>query len=52
MAVFYVLILLPMMIQHFVIKKDGFSYEKKNKIALTVFFVLFIAMHPHTLLSV
>lgn len=40
MTVFYILVLIPVIIQHFVIKKNGLPYETKNKIALTVFFIL------------
>ena len=38
MAVFYVLLLLPVMIQHFTIKGHHISYEKRNKRALAFFF--------------
>ncbi len=40
MAVFYILLLVPMLIQHIVIGKKQIDFEKKNKRALFVFFVL------------
>lgn len=40
MAVFFVLLLVPIMIQHFEIRSDHINYEKKNRIALAVFFVI------------
>lgn len=39
MAVFYVLLFVPIIMQHFVVKKGHIDYEKKNKNALTFFFV-------------
>lgn len=40
MAVFYILLLVPMLIQHIVIGKKQIDFEKKNKRALFVFFLL------------
>ena len=40
MWIFYILLLVPMMIQHFTIRKNQIDYEKKNQRALLVFFVL------------
>lgn len=40
MGVFYVLLLVPMCIQHFTIKGLNTNYESKNKKALAIFFVL------------
>ena len=40
MAVFYVLLFVPIIMQHFVVKKEYIDYEKKNKNALAVFFFL------------
>lgn len=39
MWIFYILLLIPMMIQHFTIRDYRINYEKKNKSALTFFFV-------------
>lgn len=38
MAVFYVLLLIPMLIQHFTLSGNNFSFEKKNKHAVAFFF--------------
>ena len=40
MWVFYILLLIPLAIQHFAIKKIGIDYRKKNQRALFFFFVL------------
>lgn len=40
MGVFVVLILIPMMMQHIVIKGLHLDYQKRNKAAVTVFFML------------
>ena len=39
MAVFYILFLVPVMLQHFSVKRNELLYEKKNKWALLFFFV-------------
>lgn len=39
MAVFYILILVPIAIQHFAIKGHRVNYKKKNQIALMFFFI-------------
>ncbi len=41
MWVFVVLLLVPIIIQHFTIKQTNIDYEKKNKLALLFFFVMF-----------
>ncbi len=41
MGVFFVLLLVPVMIQHFIIRGYRFDYEKRNKRALAFFFFLF-----------
>lgn len=41
MIVFFILLLIPMMIQHFALSGFAISYEKKNKFALGLFFLLF-----------
>ena len=41
MTVFYVLLLVPVAIQHFTIRRNSSNYVKRNKRALTVFFFLF-----------
>lgn len=40
MAVFYVLLFIPMIIQHVKVRGIRTSYERKNKVALAVFFLL------------
>jgi hypothetical protein len=40
MGVFYILLLVPMVIQHIAIKGLYVDYEKRNRIALTFYFVL------------
>ena len=40
MVVFFILLLVPMAMQHIVIGSTDIDYEKKNRRALTVFFVL------------
>ncbi|MBE6952370.1 MAG: EpsG family protein [Ruminococcaceae bacterium] len=40
MVVFFILLLVPMAMQHIVIGSADINYEKKNRRALTVFFVL------------
>ena len=37
---YYILLLIPLAIQHFIIKKNHFDYQKKNQRALLFFFVL------------
>ncbi len=44
MAVFYVLLFVPILIQHIVIKGCRFDYEKNNKRAMTFFFLLLTAL--------
>ena len=44
MGVFYVLLLVPIIMQHFVLKKIYIDYEKKNKRALAFFFAFFTAL--------
>lgn len=40
MTVFYILLFVPIMMQCFVVKKERIDYQKKNKNALTFFFVV------------
>ena len=40
MWIFYILLLIPLAIQHFAIKKKGIDYQKKNQRALFFFFAL------------
>ena len=44
MSVFYVLLFVPIALQHFVIGKQSTDYEKKNRYALFVFFLLWFAL--------
>ena len=44
MGVFYVLLLVPMVLQHFSVKDTGFDYKKKNQWALAFFFVFLTAL--------
>lgn len=44
MAIFYVLLLTPIIIQHFSVRGLNSDYEKKNKRALAFFFLLFTLM--------
>ncbi len=44
MGVFAVLLLVPVMMQHFVIKPTNINYEKKNRNALFFFFVFFTVL--------
>ena len=44
MTVFYILLLVPMLIQHFVIGKNNIDFKKKNNRALFVFFALLTAL--------
>lgn len=39
MGVFYVLLLIPIMMQHFAIKRLRMDYQKRNKVALKFFFM-------------
>lgn len=39
MVVFYVLLFVPMVLQHFSVKDTGFNYKKKNQWALAFFFL-------------
>lgn len=41
MGVFCVLLFVPIVMQHVVVKQSHVAYEKKNKRALTVFFIFF-----------
>ena len=40
MAVFCVLLFVPIMMQHLVVNQNNIDYEKKNKRAMTVFFII------------
>lgn len=40
MAIFYVLVLIPMMMQHFTIRGYNFEYQRRNERALSFFFCL------------
>lgn len=40
MVVFYILIFVPMMLQHLVIGRKNINYQKKNRLSLLIFFVL------------
>lgn len=53
MAVFVVLLLSPVLIQHILIGKHNIDYEKKNRLALTVFFAIFaiILMLRHEIIG-
>ena len=44
MVVFYVLLLVPMVLQHFAVKDTGFDYKKKNQWAIAFFFMLLTAL--------
>ena len=45
MGLFYVLLLVPMVIQHVAIKGFHTDYEKRNKTAMAFFF---LPRHPHS----
>lgn len=44
MVVFYVLLLVPTVLQHFAVKNTGFDYKKKNQWALAFFFAFLTAI--------
>ena len=44
MGVFFALLFIPMMLQHLVIGNNNIDYEKKNKRALTIFFVWLVLL--------
>ncbi len=44
MAVFYILLLVPVVLQHFTVGGNNVLYEKKNKRALLFFFLIFILL--------
>lgn len=44
MVIFYILFIIPMVIQHITIKGININYEKRNKIALGIFFSLLTVM--------
>ncbi len=40
MAVYYVLLLVPLMVQHFTVRKRDINYQMKNNVSLLFFFIL------------
>ncbi len=50
MAVFYILVFVPILIQHIVVGKRHIDYEKKNKFSLILFWIMLTALlmlrHP------
>lgn len=44
MGVFYILLLVPIMMQHIVVKQSHIDYTKRNKYSLTFFFIFFTAL--------